>query len=165
MRTFALFCLTLLATPRAHAQQAVDLHISYATATTSNTVSLGAGAALETLLDLVPGIDVAATVGADYQRERALGAPRTSVSLDATIQPERQTTGLVPYAGGSVSANWSGGERSEFRGRRMGLDAIVGLKFSFLGSELVATRIEQRFGYVRGTEHRLTTRLGLIVGI
>ncbi len=159
----SLVCLVL--SSRAGAQQAADVHVGYTTTTQTHTVSYGIGGAIESIVDLVPLIDVALTVGADYQRVRGLGPGRGSVSLDATIQPERETTGFVPYLGAGVSANWSGGQQSEWAGSKPGLDAIAGLKFSFLASETVAARIEQRFGYVQGVEHHSTTRLGLIFAL
>jgi hypothetical protein len=166
MRRLLAVCLPmLLLSARAQAQQAADFHVSYVSTTQTHTVAYGLGAAIESILDVVPVVDVAATVGADYQRERGLGPGRGSLSLDVTLQPQRETTGLVPYAGGSVSANWSGGQLSEWPGMRPGFEAIAGLKFSFLASETVATRIEQRFGYVRGTEHKMTTRVGFILAI
>lgn len=159
----SLICLVL--SSRAGAQQAADAHIGYTTTTQTHTVSFGIGGAIESIVDLVPVVDFALTVGADYERVRGLGPGRGSVSLDVTIQPQRETTGFVPYLGGGVSANWSGGQQSEWSGSRPGVDAIVGLKFSFLASETIAGRIEQRFGYVQGLEHHQTTRLGLIFAL
>jgi hypothetical protein len=68
---------------------------------------------------------------------------------------------VTPYAGGSASANWSGGDQSQWSGAKLGLETLAGLQAELGGS--LSGKVEERYGYVRGQEHALTTRVGVLL--
>ena len=100
-------------------------------------------------------------IGAEYQRQRDNGPGRGRVSADLRFLPVRIQTALVPFIGGSVSANRSGGKLSEWPGTRTGLDALAGLLYVASDRSKIALSIQERFGYVVGMPHAFATEVGL----
>src|SRR3954471_5399079 len=48
--------------------------------------------------------------GADYMREQHLGRGLATASLDLTLSRPTPNARFVPYAGGGLTFNWSGGQ-------------------------------------------------------
>jgi hypothetical protein len=152
-----------LAAPTA-AAQVLDLHAIGSVETVRQSTSWGGGLGIGTVF-MPAGIAVLGlTLGGDYIREQHLGVGRASMSLDATLSPPQASVGFIPYVGGSVGANWSGGQNSRWDGARVGWDVMLGVKALLGGQERMGWKLEQRFGYVSGFEHAYATRLGLLLG-
>ena len=141
----------------------LDLHLDYARGTSSHANSWGAGAAAQLTWggNSAPA-KVSTSLGADYTKQENSGPSQTSVSLDVTAQPGGSSA-LTPYAGGSTSANWSGGDAKQWNGAKLGLEVLGGLQFKPSPNSNLAWKAEERFGYVRGQEHTLSTRLGVLI--
>lgn len=151
----------VMAAPAAGQQRQADLHANYARMTRSESNAWGAGAALQlTWGGKQAPVNVGTSVGADYLKQEQGGPSQTSVTGDATLQPGGGGS-VTPYAGGSVSANWSGGSNKQWSGTKVGLETLAGLQLKLGGS--LSGKAEERYGYVRGQEHTLTTRLGILV--
>jgi hypothetical protein len=147
------------------AAQIIDVHATASVETIRESTSWGGGLGLGTVY-LPSGVALLGmTVGADYVREQHLGKGLGTVSLDATLSPPNMTARFLPYLGGSVGLNWSGGELSQWSGTRVGLDVTLGVKALLGGAERVGWKLEQRYGYVRGFEHAFATRLGLLIAL
>jgi hypothetical protein len=147
------------AAPAAGQQRQADLHANYVRMTRSESNAWGAGAALQlTWGGTQAPINVGTSVGADYLKQEQGGPSQTSVTGDVTLQPGGGGS-VTPYAGGSASANWSTGRGAQWSGARLGLEGIGGLQVKLSGA--LAVKAEERFGYVRGEEHALTTRVGV----
>jgi hypothetical protein len=146
-------------------ERTADLHLNYARTTQTHQNSWGGGAALQlTWGGSNAPAKLNTSLGADYTKQENGGPSQTSVSTDFTVQPGGSSA-LTPYAGGSASANWSGGAASQWSGSRLGLEAVGGLQFKPSPDANISWKLEERFGYVRGQEHQLTTRLGMLVSI
>ena len=149
----------VLAPQSLHAQQQRqgELHANYARQTQSESNAWGAGAQLQ----LVWGAKHAPVVfgtsfGADYLKQEGGGPNSWNGSVDGVLQPGGSAT-VTPYAGGSIGANWSTGDGAQWSGARLGLETLGGVQVK-IGT--ASAKIEERFGYVRGQEHSLATRLG-----
>ena len=152
----ALACPALLP---AQVQPQADVHANYSRATQTETNSWGAGAQVQ----LVFGPSSAparlgTSLGGDFLKQEGGGPTQWNASLDAVVQVSARS--LTPYAGGSVGANWSTGDEAQWSGARGGLEAIAGTSVSLGPSGATSVKLEERFGYVRGQEHELGTRLG-----
>ncbi|HEX8850553.1 MAG TPA: hypothetical protein VF761_13560 [Gemmatimonadaceae bacterium] len=153
-------CLT--AGPAAAQQSSGDVHADYMHGTTSKANSWGAGALYQlTFGGKQAPLQLNTSLGADWTKQENSGPSQTSLSYDATVQPGGSGS-FVPYAGGSVSANWSGGSNKMWDGAKLGLETLAGFQVK-LGLNGVAWKAEERFGYVREQEHTLTTRVGIAV--
>ncbi len=150
------------AAPAAAQQQAqLDLHGNYVRTTQSWTTAWGAGGAVQvTWGGTQAPINVGTSLGVDHTRQENGGPTQTSGTFDLTLQPGGSGT-LVPYVGGSASANWSGGEAAQWQGARLGLEAIAGLQIKV--ARPLTLKGEERYGYVDGQEHTLTTRVGVLI--
>lgn len=100
-------------------------------------------------------------IGAEYQRQRDAGPGRGRVSADLRFLPVHLDLPFVPFVGGSLSANRSGGQLSEWRGTRTGLDALAGVLYVASDRSTIALSVQERFGYVVGQSHALATEVGL----
>jgi hypothetical protein len=147
---------------RADAQETqLDLHGSFAVGTTSHSRSWGAGAAAQvTFGSSASPVKVSASPGFDYMKQEDGGPSQEILSLDVSLQPGGSST-ITPYLGGSASANWSSGTGKQWAGSKLGLETMGGLQIK--AGDTVTLKAEERFGYVKGQEHTLTTRVGVLV--
>jgi hypothetical protein len=153
----------ILSSPAAAQQMQGDLHGNYARATQTDVNSWGAGGQLQATWGGQSAPVKLGTSGAlDYTKQDNGGPSQTTVSADATLQPGGNGS-LIPYAGGSIGANWSGGDQKQWTGAKMGLETLAGLQIKSAAMGPVSWKVEERFGYVKGQEHQLTTRLGAIL--
>ena len=105
---------------------------------------------------------VSVSPGFDYLKQEHGGPSQESVSLDANLQPGGSSS-RTPYVGASVSANWSSGTGKQWEGSRVGLERMGGLQLKT--SPSVTLKAEERIGYIRGQEHSLSTRFGVLLSI
>jgi hypothetical protein len=142
----------------ARAQQ-IDVHGSYTQGRDEQQPLTGIGVGARHTF-AVPYVYLGARVGVDYAREHGPGAGRSTASLDLTLTPGIEDLRFLPYVGGSISANRSGGQQSAWTGTRAGFEGLVGaiIPGSWLGLQL-----EGRYGYIEQLPHVLTGRAGLIV--
>jgi hypothetical protein len=145
--------------------QVLDVHAIGSVETMRQSTSWGGGLGIGTVLRPADLIVVGLTTGADYIREQHLGKGLATVSLDATLSPPNVGAHFVPFVGGSVGLNWSGGALAQWTGARVGLDALVGFRALIGGGERLGWKIEERYGYVAGFEHAYSTRLGFLIGL
>ena len=106
-------------------------------------------------------VKVSVAPSIDYLKQENSGPSQTSLSADIDVQPGGNST-VTPYAGVSAGANWSGGDNKQWEGARIGLETLAGVQVK-LGGSSVTTKGEERFGYVKGQEHTLTTRIGVLI--
>jgi hypothetical protein len=147
------------------AAQFIDLHGDASVETAHQSTSWGGGVGVGTFFIPAGFASLGFSAGADYIREQHLGKPLATISFDAALSPSGGSTNFVPYVGGSAGLNWSGGDSGQWTGARLGLDAIAGAKSLFGGQDRVGWKLEGRFGYVRGSQHAYSTRLGLLIGL
>jgi hypothetical protein len=148
------------------AAQLIDVHGNASVETAHQSTSWGGGLGVGTIFVPAGFATLGLSLGADYIRAQHLGRPIATAALDAAFSPSSGGgASFVPYAGGSLGLNWSGGEFSQWTGARLGLDAIAGVKALFGGQDQFGWKVEGRFGYVRGAEHAYSTRLGLLFGL
>ena len=156
--------LVLLATlgvaPAAAQKPGGELHGNYSRTTGTHTQSWGAGTLFAVTLGGKAPLNANTSLGLDYLKQEKGGPGEVTVSYDAVLQPGGNST-VTPYAGGSVGANWSTGDQKAWNGAKLGLETIGGVQVK-VGTSGVAWKLEERFGYVRGQEHTLTTRLGVV---
>ena len=146
-----------LAAPAAAQQRQGDLHANYTRGTATHSTSRGAGANFQlTWGGQRAPVTMGTAAGVDYLKESG-GPSQWNLAYDGTVQVGHAD--LTPYAGGSASANWSTGRGAQWSGARLGLEGIGGLQVKLSGA--LAVKAEERFGYVRGEEHALTTRVGV----
>jgi hypothetical protein len=159
-------CLALLAVAsiasRAEAQATqLDLHGSLAVGTASHSRSWGAGVGLQvTFGSSESPVKVSVSPGFDYLKQEGGGPSQESLSLDVNLQPGGSST-ITPYVGASASGNWSSGTDKQWSGSKLGLETMGGLQIK--AGDTVTLKTEERFGYVEGQEHTLTTRVGVLV--
>jgi hypothetical protein len=106
-------------------------------------------------------VSLSAAPSLDYLKQEHAGPSQTSASLDLDLQPGGSSS-VTPYAGVSAGANWSGGPAKQWEGARLGMEMLAGAQGK-LGSSRVSAKGEERFGYVKGQEHTLATRLGVLL--
>lgn len=159
-------CLALVAVAslasRARAQQLqLDVHGNFAVGTTSHTRSWGAGVGPQITFGAAGApAKLSVSPGFDYLKQEAGGPSQESLSLDANVQLGGSSA-ATPYAGASASTNWSSGTGRQWEGGRLGLEAMGGVQIDLGGGTTL--KVEERFGYVDGQEHSLTTRLGVLL--
>ena len=108
-----------------------------------------------------PFVEALASVAVEYQRQDDFGSGRGRVAAELRLLP-RYDGRFVPYAGGSVSANQSGGDLSEWSGTLPGIEALAGLMLVLNERVPVVVMVEERFGYVREQSHFTATHVGLM---
>jgi len=151
-----------LASAPLHAQQSqLDVHGNYAIGTSTHNKSWGGGVGVQTTFGgKSSAIAISTSPSVDYLKQENGGASQTSVTLDIDVQPGGNGT-VLPYAGASAGANWSGGSGKMWDGAKLGLEAAGGLQLKLTSSASI--RAEERFGYIKSQEHTLTTRAGFLV--
>lgn len=97
----------------------------------------------------------------DYLKQENSGPSETTLSADLDVQPAGSSP-VTPYVGVSAGANWSAGDNKQWKGSRLGLETLAGIQVK-LGGSSVSAKGEERFGYVKGQEHTLTTRIGVLI--
>jgi len=152
-----------LAATSLHAQQTqLDVHGNYAVGTSTHNKSWGGGVGVQTTFGgKTSPIAVSTAPSIDYLKQENGGPSQTIISLDVDVQPGGSGT-VVPYAGLSAGANWSGGSGKMWDGAKLGLETLAGAQFK-LGNSGASVKAEERFGYVKTQEHTLTTRAGFLV--
>ena len=148
------------AIPAAAHAQVIGLAGVYVPASSGRLASFGGAADIGYMAAYGP-LGVWGAIGGEYQRQREGGPGRGRVSGDLRFLPVRFQTSLVPFVGGSVSANRSGGKLSEWTGTRTGLDVLAGLLYSSSDKSVVGISAQERFGYVRGMPHAFATEVGI----
>jgi len=149
-----------LAAPAAAQQRQADLHANYSRGARTHADAWGAGGNLQLTWGAKNApLRIATSAGLDYTKQD-LGPTQTNLSYDTTLQPGGGGS-LTPYVGGSAGANWSGGRGKQWNGARLGLEAIAGFQLKLAAMGDLSWKAEERFGYVRGQEHALATRLGV----
>ncbi|MDB4885733.1 MAG: hypothetical protein JWN79_1171 [Gemmatimonadetes bacterium] len=150
--------LVLALTPDAlAAQQAqLDVHGNFAVGTTTHLHSWGAGAGAQvTFGSTSDPIQLSLSPSLDFLKQEG-GSRQTSLSADLDIQPGGGKT-VTPYAGISTGANWISGSS----GTHAGYETLAGAQVKL--STALTAKAEERFGYVSGQEHSLTTRVGVLL--
>ena len=166
LRRYGLAVLTLAFAARpgiASAQQAqLDLHGNLVVGTTTHNKSWGGGVGAQIALNSTSSpIVVSLSPSLDFVKQQHDGPSQTSLTADLDVQPGGSST-VTPYAGVSAGANWSGGSSEQWTGSELGLETLAGAQVKLGGSKVTA-KAEERFGYVKGQEHTLTTRLGVLL--
>ena len=152
----------LASTPLAvHAQQTqLDVHGNLAVGTSTHTRAWGAGIGLQTTYGgKTDPINISTSPSIDVLKQEGGGPTQLSASYDVDLQPGGGGN-LTPYVGASAGANWSLGDASQWGGARLGLETLAGAQVKLGGTSIKA---EERFGYVKGQEHTLTTRIGALL--
>jgi hypothetical protein len=163
--TLLAIAIAIAAAPnRLAAQQTqLDLHGDFVVGTTTHLHSWGGGAGVQvTFGQTSDPIQLSLSPSLDYTKQESGGPSQTSLSADLDLQPGGGKT-VTPYVGISAGANWSGGASKQWEGARAGYEALAGAQVK-LGSRASA-KAEERFGYVTGQEHTLTTRLGVLLSL
>jgi hypothetical protein len=148
---------------RAGAQESqLDLHGNFAVTTDSHTRSWGAGVGGQfTFGPTSAPLRVSLSPSLDYLKQQSSGPSQETLSVDASVQPGGSST-ITPYVGASAGANWSSGAGKQWEGTKLGLELLGGAQVK-LGSGPATLKAEERFGYVDGQEHTLTTRVGVLL--
>jgi len=152
-----------LAAASLQAQQTqLDVHGNYVVGTSTHNKSWGGGVGMQTTFGgKTSPIAISTAPSIDYLKQENGGPSQTTVSLDLDLQPGGNAT-VVPYAGVSAGANWSGGSGKMWDGAKLGLETLAGAQFK-LGTSGASLKAEERFGFVKSQEHTLTTRAGFLV--
>ncbi|MDQ6828592.1 MAG: hypothetical protein M3081_06970 [Gemmatimonadota bacterium] len=163
MRVMAVVgALTAIAVTTVRAQESqVEVHGNYVYGTRSKSNAWGVGGNYQlTWGGSSAPVKLATSIGPDYTKQEKGGPSQTSLSVDATLEPGGDAA-VTPYAGGSASANWSGGDQKQWSGTKLGREVVAGASFKLGASSKLSGNVEERYGYVDGQEHTLTSRLGL----
>ena len=142
--------------------QVIGAHVVHVPAREGRRASLGIQAELGTIV-WIRGIDVWPSIAGEYQRQENLGPGRWRVAAELRLLPGFKESRFHPYLGGSLSANRSGGEQSEWPGALLGLQGIAGVLLMPSDRVPVAFLLEERFGYVREQDHATATHIGLVL--
>jgi hypothetical protein len=138
-----------------------DIHGNYSRGTATHTNAWGIGPNLQyTWGGSQAPLKLGTSLGLDYLKQEQSGPSQWNLSTDITVQPGGNGS-LTPYVGGSAGSNWSTGSASQWNGARLGLEAIGGFQVKIPGLSNISWKAEERFGYVRGQEHTLATRIGV----
>jgi hypothetical protein len=152
----------LLCSARLARAQSWDLegHGTYARTTQSHQNSWGAGAQLAgTWGSKSAPVQLGMSVGGDWLTQENSGPTQWSISYEPTLQAGGGHA-LIPYVGGSISANWLSGNNSP-SGALLGLQSIFGVQFKPESQGPLSVRLEARPGYVRTQEHSVDWRFGV----
>ena len=137
----------------------LDVHGAFATGTTSHLNAWGGGLGVRSTFGRVPDpVRVVVAPGVDFVRQNKTGAGQTSAAVDLDLEAGGWHA-FTPYAGVSAGGNWS--SAGQWAGGRLGLGTQAG-GLLWLGDTRLRLKAEERFGYVDGQEHMLTTRVGLL---
>ncbi|MFL5560978.1 MAG: hypothetical protein ACJ79K_05840 [Gemmatimonadaceae bacterium] len=148
----------------AAAQSQLDVHGNWARTTATHTTSWGAGIGFQaTVGGKSSPIALSAAPSFDYLKQENSGPAQEILSLDLDLQPGGSGT-VIPYVGASAGANWSSGSGKQWEGTKLGLETLGGVQLK-VGTSALSLKGEERFGYVRGQEHTLTTRFGVLISM
>ena len=148
----------------ATAQSQLDVHGSWAKGTATHVSSWGAGGGIQgTIAGKSSLFELTASPSFDYMKQENGGPSQESVTLDFALQPGGSGT-ITPYVGGSGGANWSSGSNKQWDGTKLGLETFGGVQLK-IGTSALSLKGEERFGYVKGQEHTLTTRFGVGISL
>jgi len=171
--SFARLCLAILSVSamslaalpaRATAQAQLDVHGNWAKGTSSHTSSWGGGVGVQgTIAGKSSLVALSAAPSFDYLKQENGGPAQETVSLDLDLQPGGNGT-VTPYVGASAGANWSSGSNKQWDGTKLGLETLAGVQLK-VGTSALSLKGEERFGYVKGQEHVLTTRFGVLISM
>ena len=163
--TLSLAAISLAALPApARAQSQLDLHGSWARGTSTHASSWGGGVGVQgTIAGSSGPIELTAAPSFDYLKQENGGPAQESLSLDLALQPGGSGT-VTPYIGASAGANWSSGSGKQWDGTKLGLETLAGVQLK-AGASALSLKGEERFGYVKGQEHVLTTRVGVLISL
>jgi hypothetical protein len=149
--------------PRSEAQQ-VGVHASYVAGDAATHFPIVGGG-----VDIGRRVSAGAAfiglrLGAGYAREEHLGPGRGSVGADVTLSPRSDVPSFIPYLGGGVSMNWSGGKNPAWSGVRRGVEAIAGVDLAIFHTDLIGLEVEGRYGGIESLPRQFTSRIGLVTG-
>jgi hypothetical protein len=150
-----------LASAHAAGAQQIDVHASYIHGRDEQQPLTGFGVGARKTF-AIPYLYLGVHVGVDYAREHRLGPGRSAAALDLTLTPGIEELRFLPYVGGSVSANRSGGQQPAWNGTRTGFDGLVGAIFP--GGRF-GLQLEARYGYIEQLPHVFAGRVGLIAAL
>lgn len=161
IRVYALIAVIASVPVTIHAQQTqVDVHGNLAVGTSTHTRAWGGGIGLQTTYGgKTDPINISTSPSVDFVKQEGGGPTQATVSYDVDLQPGGSSS-VTPYAGASAGANWSLGDQKQWSGARLGLETLAGAQVKLGGTSIKA---EERFGYVKGQEHTLTTRIGALL--
>ncbi|GLC25772.1 hypothetical protein [Roseisolibacter agri] len=150
----------------AQTQRQLDVHGSYQRGTTTESNAWGAGAQVQLVFGPSSApVRLGTSLGGDALRPEGGGSMQWNASLDAVAQFGGGAA-VTPYVGGSVGANWSTGDEAQWSGARGGLETMAGVQVKLGASDKAPSlKLEERFGYVRGQEHTLGTRVGIVLSL
>jgi hypothetical protein len=142
-------------------QTQLDLHGNLAVGTATHLKSWGGGIGTQsTFSSSGSPLKLSISPSLDMLKQENDGPTQTTLSLDVDVQPPGNST-ITPYVGVSAGANWSGGDAKQWEGARLGVEVLGGATAKLNSS--LTVKAEERFGYINGQEHTLTTRAGLLV--
>lgn len=151
----------LLAPALLRAQSQLDLHGNFSVGTATHVHAWGAGAGFQsTFGSPTQALRVSLSPSLDYLKQQGTGSTQTSWSADIDVQPGGSST-VTPYTGVSAGANWSGGSTQQWEGVKLGMETLAGAQVKL--SPRAPFKAEERFGYVVGQEHTLTTRAEVLL--
>jgi hypothetical protein len=163
LSSLGLLAVAAVAGPAAAQQTQLDAHGNFVTTTSSHTQSWGAGVAVQmTFGSSTAPAQLSVAPGFDYLKQENSGPSQETVALDVDVQPGGSST-ITPYVGVSASENWSSGTSKQWSGGKLGLETLGGVQIK--AGTNAAVKAEERFGYVNGQEHTLTTRVGVLLKI
>jgi hypothetical protein len=98
----------------------------------------------------------------EYQRQDNLGPGRGRLAAELRLLPAFGEHRFHPYLGGSMSANQSGGDQSEWPGTVAGYQAMAGILWVPGDDVPFALLLEERYGYVQHANHATATHIGVM---
>ncbi len=101
----------------------------------------------------------------EYQRQDNLGPGRGRLAAELRFLPAFGEHRYHPFVGGSISANQSGGQQSEWPGTVVGYQGMVGLLFVPGDDVPIGLLLEERYGYVQSRNHATATHIGVMFSL
>ena len=144
------------------AQQAqLELDGLYSVTTSTHTKSWGGSGGVQvTFGGSNAPLALSVTPSVSYLKQENSGPGQTNLGASVNLQSGGHGA-FTPYVGADAGSNWSTGSNKQWEGARLGVDMLAGTEFKF--SSKLTGKAEERFGYINGQEHTLTTALGLLV--
>jgi hypothetical protein len=148
---------------RAQIQTQFDAHGDFVRPAEGGANSWGGGVALALSLGApLSPIQFGIAPGIDMTGQQHNGPTTTTAAVDLTVQPGGSSS-LTPYAGVSAGANWNRGHLRSWDGTRASYEVLAGLQFKL--GPVPTLNVQERYGYIVGQPHQLTTRAGLLLKI
>lgn len=157
----ALALVTVIMAPISAGAQVIGLHLIHVPAKDGRRASMGVQGEAGFIVP-TSHVDVWASLALEYQRQDSLGPGRGRLAAELRFLAPRHDRSIDPYFGVSLSANRSGGTRSEWNGTLQGLEGMAGLLMTPKDRLPLALLLEERFGYVREQNHFTATHLGVV---